>query len=177
MPRLQVVDPASASGKAKELFDGPLKGMHINIFKGMINSPAVIEAYLGMAGALKGGALGDAEREAIQLVVGQANACDYCVAAHTMLGKNAGLSDEQTVQARKGEIPDNGKMQALTRFAASIREKQGNVSDTDIDAFKAAGYDDGAVAEVVANVALAYFTNFFNHVNQTDVDFPTPAAV
>lgn len=177
MPRLNVVDPENATGRVKEIFDGPLQGKHINIFKGMANSPAALETYLGIAGALKNASLSEAEKEVIQLTVGEQNGCDYCTAAHTMMGKNAGLSEDQTIAARRGSIPDDPKLDAVARFAAAINEKKGFVSDDDLKAFKDAGYDDGAVAEVCAVYALAIFTNYFNHINETDVDFPTAPAV
>ena len=176
MARLQVVEPKQAEGKAKEIFEGPLKGMEINIFKGMANSPAVLQAYLGMSGALEKGLLTGEEREAIMLVVGEANQCGYCVAAHTMLGKQAGLTDEQTVEARKGQMSDP-KLAAVVTFAKALHEKKGWVDDADLDAFRAAGYTDGHIAEAVANYALSVFTNYFNHVNDTDIDMPKPPAL
>lgn len=176
MPRLNVVDPARAEGRAKELFDGPLKGMHINIFKGLANSGAALDFYAQGTGALKGGKLSGAEREVIQLTIGQSNGCDYCLAAHTAVGQKEGLSQEQTVAARTGTLGD-AKLSALSKFAGTIHEKRGWVSDEDLAAFRNAGYDDGHVAEVVAGVALAYFTNYFNHINQTEVDFPAAPSV
>ena len=177
MPRLNVVDPASATGKAKELFDGPLKGMHINIFKGMANSPAGLNAYLQITGALKQGVLSDAERETIQLAVSQVNGCDYCLAAHTMLGKNAGLTEEQTVAIRRNDATGDAKLDALTRFTVAVQEKKGFVSNDELSAFRGAGYDDAAVVEVAATIAAITFTNLFNHIHETDVDFPAAPAV
>lgn len=171
MPRLKVIEPEQAEGKAKELFDGPFKDMHINIFKGMANSPAVLEAYLGMAGALSNGLLTAKEREVLMLTVGEANGCGYCVSAHTMLGKQAGLSDEETVAARQGELKDPN-LAAVATFALALHEKNGWVSDDDLAAFRDAGYTDGHIAEVVANYALSTLTNYFNHVNETEVDVP-----
>ena len=176
MARLNVIEPEQAEGKAKELFEGPLKGMHLNIFKGMANSPAVLEAYLGMAGALSKGLLTAKECEAIMLAVGEANKCNYCVCAHTMLGKQAGLTEEETIAARKGELTDP-KLAALATFALALHEKNGWVSDDDLAAFRDAGYTDGHIAEVVANYALSTFTNYFNHVNDTDVDVPAAPAL
>ncbi|MEL6396852.1 MAG: carboxymuconolactone decarboxylase family protein, partial [Planctomycetota bacterium] len=66
---------------------------------------------------------------------------------------------------------------ALSKFAAALHEKKGFVGDDDLSAFKNAGYDDGAVAEVVGVYALATFTNYFNHVNESDVDFPAAPAI
>ena len=177
MPRLNTVEPENATGRAKEIFDGPLKGKHLNIFKGMANSPAALETYLGISGALKNASLSDAEKEVVQLAVGEANGCKYCTAAHTMMAKNAGLTEDQTLAARRGSIPDDPKLNALAGFATAINEKKGWVSDDDLSNFKNAGYDDGAVAEVLAVYAQAIFTNYFNHVNETDVDFPAAPAV
>jgi uncharacterized peroxidase-related enzyme len=173
MPRLPVIDPASATGKVKDIFDGPLKGKHLNIFKGLANSPAALQAYLGMSGALNEGVLTPAEREVIALTVGEANNCGYCVAAHTALGKKAGLSEPQTVEARRGKMAD-AKLGALSRFVGLLGEKKGFVSDGDLAAFKQAGYTDAHVAESIACYALNLFTNYFNHVNDTKIDVPAP---
>jgi uncharacterized peroxidase-related enzyme len=177
MPRLKPVDPASATGRAKEILEGPLKGKHFNIFKSMANSPAALDVYLGIAGALGKAGLSDKEREVVQLAVGQANGCDYCVAAHTAIGKGAGLSEAQTIDARKGRVAGDARLNAVAAFATALHEKRGHVSDADLAAFKGAGFGDGHVAEVVATYALAVFTNYFNHVNQTPVDFPDAPAI
>ena len=177
MPRLNLVDPSTTTGEARELFDGPLKGKHINIFKHLGNSGAALNGYVQLSGALSKASLSAKELEVVQLAVGQENACDYCLAAHTALGKGAGLSQDQTLGARRGSIGDDPKLNAIARFAKAIHEKRGNVSDDDIEAFRGAGYDDGAIAEVVASYALATFTNFFNHIAETDVDFPAAPAI
>ncbi|MBX3364944.1 MAG: carboxymuconolactone decarboxylase family protein [Phycisphaeraceae bacterium] len=173
MSRLPLVDPAAASGRVKVLFDGPLKGKHLNIFKAMANSPAALEAYLGMAGALAKASLSAKEQEVIHLFLSQANGCGYCLAAHTVIGKGAGLSEEQTVGARLGHLADP-KLSALVRFVAAVHEKHGAVSDADLEVFKSAGYTDGHVAEVAAVYALGTYTNMFNIIAKTPVDFPPP---
>lgn len=177
MPRLNPIDPANATGEAKTIFDGPLKGKHFNIFRLMGNSPAALNAYLGLAGALGGASLSAAEQEVVQLAVGQENGCDYCLAAHTAIGKGAGLSEDQTIGARRGSVDGDAKLNALAKFAKAIHEKQGFVSDGDLEAFRGAGYGDGAVAEVVAVYALATLTNYFNHIAEPDIDFPAAPAI
>lgn len=171
MARLASISPAQATGKVKEILDTQLKGLDKNIFRGMSNSPGALGAYTALSGALKQGTLSQAEIEAIQLAVGQANGCEYCVSAHTVIGKGAGLSEQQTIEARRGKMADP-KLAALTRFALTLQEKRGNVSDEDLKAVRAAGYNDGNIADAVAAFALATYTNYFNHVNQTEVDFP-----
>ena len=171
MNRLGQIDPATATGPVRDIFDGPLKGKHFNIFKSMGKSHAAIQAYLGLSGALGHSLLSPAEKEVIQLTVGEANNCTYCVAAHTAIGKMSGLTTEQTIEARRGAMADP-KLNALAKLALAINEKRGHVSDADLTAFKNAGYTDAHIAEVVACYALAVYTNTFNHVNDTASDFP-----
>lgn len=174
MPRLHVVDPTEPATKA--IFDGPLRGKHLNVFKGLANSPAALEAYLQMSGALSKGIFTAQEREVIALAIGEANNCGYCVAAHSMIGKGAGLSEQQTLDARRGN-PADAKHKALATFVMALHAKRGLTSEADLAAFKAAGYTDGHIAEAIAHYALNTFTNYFNHTNETTIDFPIPAKV
>ncbi|QYK48294.1 MAG: carboxymuconolactone decarboxylase family protein [Phycisphaeraceae bacterium] len=176
MARLSLIDPASSTGKVKEILDGPLAGKHFNIFKAMANSPAALQAYLGLSGALGHGGLSGKEREVVQLAVGSLNGCGYCEAAHTAIGKSVGLTEAQTIEARRGTMSDP-KLNALARFTVAIHEKRGHISDDDIRAFKSAGYGDGHIAEVVAGYALAVYTNYFNHIAQTPIDFPPAPSI
>jgi uncharacterized peroxidase-related enzyme len=173
MSRIHQIAPEAATGKAKELLDavqGKL-GLVPNITRAMANSPSVLEGYLGLSGALGKGGLSAKNREQIALAVGQANQCDYCLAAHSTIGKMVGLTPDQILDSRRGTAVDP-KSDALIRFARKVVDERGQVSDADVAEVRAAGLDDGAIAEVVANVALNIFTNYFNHVAETDIDFP-----
>lgn len=177
MSRLKVVDPAQAEGTVKELFEGPLKNRQINIYKGLANSPAAIQAYMGMSKALGAAKLSKKEQEVIQLAIAEAQGCHYCVAAHTDVGRRFKLSEEQMIGARRGSIENDPKLNALARFALSIHEKRGFVSDGEIADLRRHGFGDGEIAEIVASYALMIFTSTFNHVNDTEVDFPEPPAL
>jgi uncharacterized peroxidase-related enzyme len=171
--RINQIAPESATGKAQELLDavkGKL-GLVPNMTRAMANSPAVLEGYLQLSGALGKGKLSAKTREQLALAVGQANGCDYCLAAHSTIGKMVGLTADQIRDSRLGTAVDS-KTDALIRFARQVVETRGAVSDGDISAVREAGFDDGAIAEVVANVALSVFTNYFNSVAATDIDFP-----
>jgi uncharacterized peroxidase-related enzyme len=173
MSRIHQIAPDSATGKAKELLDavkGKL-GLVPNITRAMANSPAVLEGYLGLNGALGKGSLSAKNREQIAMAVGQANQCDYCLAGHSAIGKMVGLTPDQILDSRRGTAIDP-KSDAVIRFARKLVDERGRVSDADVAEVRAAGLDDGAIAEVVANVALNIFTNYFNHVAETDIDFP-----
>jgi len=173
MPRLNTVKPEEAEGKVKEIFDDLIakKGKVVNIFQGMGNSAAALKAYLSMAGALAEGELSPHDREVIYLAVSEKNGCDYCVAAHTLISKGAGLSEDEIIGARKSE-PTNEKHTALLTFVNKVKDNQGNVADGDIEAVRAAGYSDGQIAEAVAFIGLATYSNLFNHVYDTPLDFP-----
>ena len=137
----------------------------------MANSPAVLDGYLQLSTALGKGKLSARTREQIALAVSQENGCDYCLAAHTAIGKMVGLTADQIRDSRLGTAVDP-KPDALVRFARKVNESRGRVSDRDIAEVREAGLDDGAIAEVVAQVALNVFTNYFNNVAETDIDFP-----
>ncbi len=173
MPRILRVDPANADDRAANLIrdiEGRI-GMVPNILLTMANAPAALEAYLGMSAPLAEGALEDEMREAIALALAEVNDCDYCRAAHTANGRRMGLSRDETLEARRGRS-DDARMQAAITFALRLNENRGHVADEDVDAIRAAGFDNGEVVEIVANVALNLFTNIFNHVAEPSVDFP-----
>ena len=110
-------------------------------------------------------------RELIALTVGEANQCQYCLSAHTALGKMAGLGDEEIADGRRGASTDR-KTEAVLRFARKIVTERGFVKDDDLATVRAAGVSDAEIAEIVANTALNIFTNYFNHVAETEIDFP-----
>lgn len=173
MPRLNTVTPDAATGKTKEIYDNltGAMGKVINIFQGMGNSPAALEAYLAMSGALKKGDLSTEDREVIYLAVSEMNGCHYCVSAHTKIAGGAGMSEEQIVGARKWE-PVEEKHQVLLKFIRRVIETKGHVDDSEVSAVQAAGYTDGQISEAIAYIGLATYSNLFNHVYGTELDFP-----
>lgn len=173
MARIELINPDKASGKAKELLDQvkKAKGMVPNIMKAMANSPAVLQAYLGFSSALAGGKLPARLREQLAVAIGEVSHCHYCVSAHTVIGKKAGLSDKEALDARRGVAKDPKEQAAIT-FAQTMVRERGFVSDADVASLREAGFDDGEVAEIVAHVGLNLFTNYINHVVETEIDFP-----
>ena len=173
MPRIRAIDPQEATGKAKELLDGVKAkiGMVPNLMRTFANSPAALEAYLSFSGALSSGALSAKLREQIALAVADANRCEYCLSAHTAIGRMVGLNDNELAASRQAKSSDSRTEAALT-FAHEIVVKRGEISDGDLAAVRAAGYGDAEITEIVANVALNILTNYFNHIAQTVVDFP-----
>ena len=173
MSRLQTVNPSTATGKSKDLLDAVKAklGRAPNMAKVMANSPAVLEAYLGFNGALAGGQLDSKIREQIALVTAQENQCDYCLSAHSAIGKMVGLTEEQIIASREG----NGggeKATAALAFARRVLDTRGQIGESDLAAVRSAGFSDGEIAEIIAHVALNVFTNYFNVATEPDIDFP-----
>lgn len=184
MSRLNTIDPNTAVGRAAELL-GAVKanlGVVPNLTKVMANQPAVLDAFLAIGGALSKGAFDAKTREAIALTVAGANACDYCASAHSAISQSLKV-DQAEIDHRLAGGSEDSKLNALLVFSRKIVEKRGLVSDGDLVEVKAAGYDDAAITEATANVAANIFTNYINHVADTEIDFPivhthdlTPAA-
>ncbi|MDI1263137.1 MAG: carboxymuconolactone decarboxylase family protein [bacterium] len=147
-----------------------------NLFRVVGNSPAALEGYLSLSGALAKGTLAAPTRERIALAVAEINGCDYCLSAHAYFGKNlAKLSDAEIAANRDGHSTD-AKADAAVGFAARLVNARGHVSDADIKAVKDAGYDDAQVIEIVLHVALNTLTNYVNEVAKTAIDFPAISA-
>ncbi len=178
MQRFKSITPETAEGKTKTLLDGVKAKLGItpNIMQTMANSPAALDAYLKFSSTLGSGVLSAKDREQIALNVGEINRCDYCLAAHSAIGANVGLTAEEILASRSGRSEDV-KTNALMKLSRKIVEKRGFVSDEDLEDFRSAGFGDEEITEVVANVALNIFTNYFNHLAQTDVDFPEVEAL
>ncbi|HET9488494.1 MAG TPA: carboxymuconolactone decarboxylase family protein [Methylomirabilota bacterium] len=173
MARLNAVDTATASSKITELFGQVEKklGRVPNMMRTMAVSPTVLEAYLSFSGALAGGALPPRLREQIALTVGEANRCEYCLSAHTAIGKRLGLTEDEVAASREAAAGDP-KVQTALRFARALVERRGEVTDAELARVREAGWSDGELAEIIAHVALNVFTNYFNIAAGTDIDFP-----
>jgi uncharacterized peroxidase-related enzyme len=173
MNRIQQIDPATATGKTKQLLDAVQSHLGIvpNLTRVLANSPAALEGYLNFSGALAGGVLGAKVREEIAIAVAQGNHCDYCLSAHTFLGGKAGLNEKNLADARLA-IGVSDKDNAILKLALSVLVQQGQVSDAAIKNARTAGLSDAEIIETTAQVALNIFTNYINHVARTVVDFP-----
>ncbi len=173
MSRVPLIDPASASAQRQALLTqihGAF-GATPNMFKAVANSPAALQSMWGSFGALGGGVIPAKLGEQIAVAVADRNACEYCLAAHTALGRKAGASAEEMSAAQAGHAADPRTAAALS-FALKLVEARGQVGDADVQAVRAAGYSDEEIVEILAHVALNLFTNYVNVAFAVPVDFP-----
>ncbi|HSI44508.1 MAG TPA: carboxymuconolactone decarboxylase family protein [Methylotenera sp.] len=173
MARIQTVKRNEADAQLGTVLDAVKAkiGVVPNLFGTFANSPAVLNGYLAFSEALTHGRLTAAQRETLALAIGQANSCQYCLSAHTLLGKGAGLDAAAIKDARQG-IAADPITNALAKLAVKIVTQRGVLSDADLNQAREIGVDDGLIVEVIANVALNTLTNYTNHIAATEIDFP-----
>ncbi len=179
MPRIPTpATVAAAPEKAQPLLDAvnAQLGSVPNMFRLIATSPAALEGYLGMSGALGKGSLPAATRERIALAVAEINGCDYCLSAHSYLGRKLAKLDDAEITANRSGASNDPKADAAVRFAAAVARARGHVGDADFAAVKLAGYSDAQIVEIVQHVALNTWTNYVNEVFKTDIDFPVVTA-
>lgn len=177
MSRISAIDrnhPAENVARAFDAIQNKL-GVVPNMMRTMAQSPRVLEGYLSLSGALSRGLLPATLQEQIALAVAETNACNYCLSAHTALGRRAGLSDDQLAASREGRGAD-AKTSAALQFALAVLQTRGGVSDQEFARVRAAGFSDAEIAEIIGHVALNVLTNYFNRAADTEIDFPLVTA-
>lgn len=173
MPRLTPIQTNGATSELKR----SLKGSHLKLGKApnflqvMANSPASLRAYIRADAALVRGQLSARQREQVALAVAEINGCAYSLSAHYETGKSLGLTHDEMQLARNATAADP-KAEMMLRFTQGVVLQRGEISDDDFQALRKAGFTDAQIVEIVANIALNIFSNYFNRVAKTEVDFP-----
>lgn len=179
MSRLAIASSIETSPAASQpLLEAVKKKLGIvpNLFRLVAASPAALEGFLGLSGALGKSDISAATGERIALAVAEVNGCDYCLSAHSYVAKNLAHLDDAEIAANRTGASSDPKADAAVRFAVKVARERGHVSEADVSALKLAGYDDAQVIEIVLHVALNSFTNYLNEVAKTDIDFPVATA-
>lgn len=173
MARITQVADGDATPESASLFEAIKKkiGMVPNLYRVAGNQPAVLAGLLGLNEALAGGGFDARTREAIALTVAGANACDYCASAHAAISSGLKVSPS-TIEAHLAGRSDDPRTAAILDLAAEIVGTRGMLSDGDIAKARSAGLNEADIVETVANVVANIFTNYLNHVAETDIDFP-----
>ena len=173
MARVGLIDLDSATGEPKALLAEITDAFGVTpaMFRAVANSPAALKMMWAGFGALSEGRLGAQLGEQIAVLVADRNRCEYCLAAHTALGRKAGVTADEMSEAQAGRSKDP-RTEAALGFAAKLVEDRAQVTEADVESLRAAGFDDEEVVELVAHVALNLFTNYINVALSVPVDFP-----
>lgn len=178
MSRLSVPNLASDVGASGQIYSQIKKaiGSVPNTFAAIAaHGPAALKSVLAADAVLAAGSLTKRDQEVIKLVISAASGCHYCVAAHNYLAKLAGVKPEVLEQIRDGQLTGDAKRDALVGFVRKLAQSSGTVSDADFAAIKGAGYSDAQLVEISLAFATTVFTNVFNRINDTEIDFPAVA--
>ncbi|MNU55037.1 Carboxymuconolactone decarboxylase family protein [compost metagenome] len=177
MSRITVPAVASATGstavayaEVKKIAGGTVPNLFAAI--GHLN-PALLTAVLNAEATLASGSMSKQDLETIKLLISERTGCDYCVAAHVMLGKMVGLTTDTLKKIRLGQSTGDAKRDALVHFVLNLHETNGTIKDQEYNVIRAAGYTEGQLLEISLTVAMTIFTNTFNRINDTDIDFPS----
>ena len=173
MSAIAVPAREAAPVAAQPLLDAVQKQLGVvpNLFRLVALSPAALQGFLGLSGAL-GKALDLKTRERIAIAVAQVNGCDYCLSAHSYLGLNLAKIDQAEIDLNRRGASSDPKARAAVAFARKIAENHGRAAEAELEAVRAAGYTDAQIIEIIAVVAENVFTNMVNIVAGTDIDFP-----
>ena len=175
MSRIPTPALESATGATAEVYAQIKKaaGKVPNTFAAIgAHGPAALKAILQADAVLAAGSLSKQDQETIKLVLSEAVGCDYCVAAHSLLGKMTGLKPDTLKQVRAGEATGDDKRDALVHFVRILAKTSGTISDGEFRAIKDAGYTDEQLVDIALAIAVTTFTNVFNRINDTAIDFP-----
>lgn len=175
MSRLKTLSPEEATGETAELFAnikravGKLPNAYAAIGS---NAPAVLAHVLQTGALLKASTLPARELEAINLAVSKASGCDYCVASHTLAGKMAGYTAEQTRELRGGSYAADSRIDTLVKFAVRLVQTRGTLPAEAVEGMLQAGFSDRQLVEIPLAVSAILLTNMVNRINDTVIDFP-----
>lgn len=165
-------DTTTAPGHSAEILNTVQKawGFVPNLHRVLAESPAALEAYVTLWGIAEKTSFTPVERNVAYLSIIYENECVYCMAGHTNLSRMAKVSDEVIAAVREGRPIPDAKLEALRRFAAAVTRNRGVVSQAEVDGFKAAGYSNQAILDVLVLAATKLISNYTNHLSQTPLD-------
>lgn len=165
-------DTSTAPAASAEILNGVQKawGFVPNLHRVLAESPAALEAYAALWGMAEKTGFTPEERNIAYLAIIYENECTYCMAGHTNLSRMAKVEPDAIAAVREGRPIADSKLEALRQFAAKITRQRGAVSEADVSAFKAAGYDNRAVLDVLVLAATKLISNYTNHLAQTPND-------
>ncbi|BBQ00029.1 alkyl hydroperoxide reductase AhpD [Burkholderia sp. SFA1] len=176
MSRIAIPATRNATGDTAEVYArvrAIAGGSVPNLFAALGHlAPATLNAALDAEAALASSSLSKQDLETIKLLVSEQTGCDYCVAAHVMLGKMTGLTPDTLRHIRAGQPTGDARRDALIGFVLNLQTTRGTIDESALAAIRAAGYSDTQLAEISLAIAMTIFTNTFNRINDTDVDFP-----
>jgi uncharacterized peroxidase-related enzyme len=173
MSRINAVDPRATSGETRALLDAVQAQLGVlpNFIRVLAHSPKALSGFLGLYEALSSAGIDKPLQERIALALGESNACEYCLSAHSAIGRHVGLAKDEILLKRQGSSAD-AKAAAAVEFAVALNANAGEITTAEFEAVRSAGFSDAEIVEITAVVALNVFTNILGKSTRVDIDFP-----
>jgi len=173
MSRITTITNETATPEQAALFDAIQAqiGMVPNFLKVFANSPAALRAFLGLHGIANEGSIDLPTRERIALALAQQNSCEYCLSAHSAIGKKAGL-DNSEINANRSGSSNDSKAAVAVKLARSLAEHSGDITTAELIEARNAGYSDADIVEIITHVGMNILTNILGKASRVEIDFP-----
>lgn len=173
MSRIDIVTKETASQDQSQLLDAIQNKLGVvpNFLGVLAHSTDALKAFLGLNEIAENGSLDPKTRERIALAVAQGNSCEYCLSAHTMIGSRAGLSASE-IKANRAGSSEDARAGAAVVFANALNAHLGEVTQSEFDAIRAAGYSDAEIVEIIVHVGMNIMTNIIGKASRVTIDFP-----
>ena len=162
-----------ASPANQALMDNLKKSLSFvpNLYATFTHSETALGTYLALQNARS--SLSPKAREVINLSVSQINGCRYCLAAHTMVGKMLGFSDEEVLEIRRGSARFDARLDALTKLTHNVMMTRGHTDKEVLQAFFDAGWNEGNLVDVMMVIGDKTISNYLHSTTEIPVDFPS----
>lgn len=173
MSRITTITNETATPEQAALFEAIQAqiGMVPNFLKVFANSPAALRAFLGLHGIANEGSIDLLTRERIALALAQQNSCEYCLSAHSAIGKKAGL-DNSEINANRSGSSNDSKAAVAVKLARSLAEHSGDITTAELIEARNAGYSDADIVEIITHVGMNILTNILGKASRVEIDFP-----
>jgi len=167
-----LLDTTTAPLASAAILDGVQKawGFVPNLHRVLANSPAALEAYAALWTIAEKTSFTPVERNVAYLAIIYENECTYCMAGHSNLSRMAAVEPGHIAAVREGRPIADAKLEALRHFAGVVTRNRGAVSEAEVAAFKAAGFDNRAVLDLLVLAATKLISNYTNHLADTPLD-------
>ncbi|AXL50923.1 alkylhydroperoxidase [Paraburkholderia caffeinilytica] len=141
-----------------------------NLYATLAHSEHALGNYLAFQNAKS--SINGKAREIVNLVVSQVNGCEYCLAAHTMIGRMSGFTDEQILEIRSGKASFDARFDALARLVKNIAVNRGHADQALVEAFFAVGWTKANLVDTIVVIGDKTVTNYLHGTTRVPVDFP-----
>lgn len=141
-----------------------------NLLDTMSSSPASVRVYVEGALTMAEGVLSAAEQQVVYLTTSVFHECPYCTSAHSVMGKDAGVSKEDVKALRSSEWPKDQRLANIAKATRLVLEKRGHLDAEDLAQLEGKGIDKAQLYDIVCLSSIKTITNWISHFEKPEID-------